>query len=196
MHAPGSDFLFAYLDDSWSLQLKDAVAKAFETGLGMSSTIKQAVLDTSGQDVVNGLYLLNQADMTTAMNSIKGMGETSVDNKSESGQGTAVTINGQFFAAILAGLSGDVEPLLEYLTEAMGDVQAQTKQSTVTENFGTVIGLISVMPELEVVVSSFQYVYSTTATSEWFVKVNCGSVEHYSYNYSYTVVNYNYDQSP
>jgi hypothetical protein len=196
MHAPGSDFLFAYIDDSWSSALKDAVAEAFEKALGMSSNIKQAVKDTSGQDVVNGLYLLDQADMTMAMNSIQGMGETSVDQKSESGQGTAVTINGQFFTAILAGLGGDVEPMMAYLTEAMGDVQAQTKQSTVTENFGTIIGLISVMPELNVVVTDFQYVYSTTETSEWFVKVNCGSVEHYSYDYSFTVVDYNYVQSP
>jgi len=194
LHAPGSDFLFAYLDDSWSNELKEKVANAFTTALGMSSQIKQAVKDKTGQEVVNGLYLLNQSAMTEAMNSIDGMGQTSVDSKHESGSGTAVSINQQFFTAILAGLSGDVAPLMAYLTEEMGDVQAQTKKSTVTEVFGTVIGLVSLMPVLEVPVTTFQYVYSDSATSKWFVKVNCGGSEHYSYDYRYNVVNYNYDK--
>lgn len=193
LNAPGSDFLFAFLQDDWDTVVKAKVTSAFETALGMSSTIKAAVKETSGQDVVNGLYLLNHAAMTKAMNSIDGMGETSTEQKHEQGDGTAVEINKQFFAAVLAGLEGNVTPLLTYLTEEMGDVQAQTKKSTVTDNFGTVIGLVSLMPVLDVPVTTFQYVYSTEATSSWFVKVNCGSTEHYSYDYSYTVVNYNYD---
>jgi hypothetical protein len=82
MHAPGTDFLFAYIANDWSSTLKDAVAKAFTHALTMSSVIKRAVLDTSGQAVVNGLYLLDQAAMTTAMNSIDGMGETDVNTRS------------------------------------------------------------------------------------------------------------------
>lgn len=195
MHAPGSDFLFAYIDDSWNVQVKAAVTSAFQKALGMSSTIKQAVLKTSGQQIVNGLYLLNQSDMTDAMNSIDGMGETSVDQNSESGSGTAASINQEFFTAVLAGLGGDVEPLLAYLQNEMQNLQAQTQQSTVTENFGTVVGLVSVMPELEVVETTFQYLYSSAATSQWFVEVTCGGSEHYSYDYSYTIVNYNYDPS-
>lgn len=194
MHAPGTDFLFAYIANDWSTALKGAVSQAFTKGLTMSSVIKKAVLDTSGQQVVNGLYLLDQASMTTAMNSIDGMGETDVNSNTESGSGTAVSINAEFFAAVLAGLGGDVAPIMTYLTQEMGNLQAQTSQSKVTSTFGTVIGLISVMPVLDVVTTTFQYAFSSAATSEWFVKVNCGSVEHYSYDYSYTVVNYNYDQ--
>jgi hypothetical protein len=192
MHAPGTDFLFAYIDDSWSQTLKDAVAKAFTTALAMPTSIEKAVLETSGQQVVNGLYLIDQPAMTTAMNTIDGMGETSVSTSHEAGNGTAASINAEFFAAVLAGLSGDVGPLMTYLTEEMGDVQAQTQQSTVTNTFGTVIGLISVMPELDVVETSFLYAFSSAQTSEWFVKVNCGSVEHYSYDYNYTTVVYSY----
>lgn len=192
MHAPGTDFLFAYLENDWAPDVKTQVTNAFTAALGMSSTIKKAVLDTAGQKVVNGLYLLDQSSMTTAMNSIDGMGETSVDSNHQSGQGTALEINQEFFTSILAGLTGDVAPLMTYLTQEMGNVQAQTKQEGVTDNFGTVIGLISVMPILNVVTTTFQYAFSSTATSEWFVKVNCGSVEYYSYDYSYTVVNYNY----
>lgn len=194
MHAPGTDFLFAYIADDWSPALKGAVSQAFTKALSMSSVIKKAVLETSGQQVENGLYLLDQATMTTAMNSIDGMGETNVDRNSESGNGTAASINAEFFAAVLAGLGGDVAPMMTYLTQEMGNVQAQTSQSQVTSSFGTVIGLISVMPVLDVVTTTFQYAFSSATTAEWFVKVNCGSVEHYSYDYSYTVVNYNYDQ--
>lgn len=193
MHAPGSDFLFAFIDDSWSSEVQEAVRKSFTQALQMSSVIKNSVKKTSGDDVVNGLYLLNQEAMTKAMNNIDGMGETSVDQQNQQGSGTAISINGEFFAAILGGLSGDVAPMLEYLTTQMGDVQAQTKKSTVTEDFGIVVGLISLMPELNIPVTSFQYVYSSSKTSEWFVKTNCSSTEHHSYNYSYTVVDYNYD---
>ena len=193
LHAPGTDFLFAFIEDAWSQTLKDAVSKAFVNALQMSNKIKAAVLNTSGQDVVNGLYLLDQSAMTTAMNSIPGMGETSVARNEESGEGTAASINEQFFKVVLAGLSGDVAPILNYLNEEMGAVQAQTKKSKVTSEFGTVIGLISVMPVLNVVVTTFQYAYSSSETAEWFTKIVCGSVEHYSYDYKFTVVNYNYD---
>ena len=189
LHAPGSDFLFAYLENNWPESVQNAVTQAYEDALSMSSVIKASVKNTSGQDVVNGLYLLNQPAMTEAMNAIDGMGQTDVNSFNESGSGTAVSINGEFFAAILGGLGGDVAPLLTYLTTEMGDVQAQ---SPVTQAFGTVIGMISVMPVLNVPVTTFQYVYSDSQTGKWFVKVNCGSSEHYSYDYSYTVVAYNY----
>ena len=192
LHAPGSDFLFAYLMNDWDATTKATVTAAFEEALAMSSTIKAAVKSTSGQDVLKGLYLLDQNAMTAAMNSIDGMGETSAHQNTESGSGTAASINGQFFAAVLAGLGGDIAPLLDYLTSEMGDLQAQTKQSTVKECFGTVMGLISVMPVLNVPVTTFQYVFSSSEVSEWFVKVTCGSVEEQSYDYEYTVVQYNY----
>lgn len=192
MHSPGTDFLFAYIEDDWSTDLKTQVTAAFVKALSMSSAIKQAVLATSGQAVENGLYLLDQASMTKAMNSIPGMGETAVKEQEESGSGTAVSINKQFFTAILAGLTGNVEPILDYLTQGMADVQAQTSKSTVTDKFGTVIGLVSVMPVLNVVTTTFKYAYSSAETSHWFVSVMCGSSEHYSYDYSYTAVDYNY----
>ncbi|MDP2688296.1 MAG: hypothetical protein Q8O62_13815 [Aequorivita sp.] len=195
LHAPGSDFLFAYLEKEWDAKTTQNVTKAFEAALKMSTIIKSAVKTTSGQDVVNGLYLLNQADMTKAMNSIDGMGETSADQQTKAGSGTAVSINMEFFAAVLGGLSGDVEPMLAYLTTQMGDVQAETKKSTVTENFGIVIGLVSVMPILNTPITSFQYVFSSSETSKWFVNTICGTVNHYSYDYTYTVVDYNYDPS-
>lgn len=192
MHAEGSDFLFAFVEKDWDKSLKQQVAEAFKAALKMSTIIKQAVHDTSGQTVENGLYLLDQTAMTKAMNSIPGMGETEVNQDSKSGSGTATTITGEFFSAVLGGLSGDVEPMLTYLTSQMGDLQVQTRKETQIKSFGTVIGLISVMPELDVVVTSFQYVFSSQKVSQWFVSVPCGSSKREAYDYSFTVVNYNY----
>jgi hypothetical protein len=191
-HAEGSDFLFAYVDNSWPEVLKKQVGDAFKQALEVSSLIKKAVLDTSGQKVENGLYLLDQNGMTAAMNAIPGMGETSVDSNEESGSGTAVSINAQFFTSILAGLSGDVAPILGYLNNEMGGLQAQTQQSEVTSTFGTVIGLVSAIEELEDVVTTFEYAFSSAQTAEWFTSVPCGSEHDYSYDYKYQVVRYNY----
>jgi len=194
LHAPGSDFLFAFLKNDWPADLTAKVTQAFEDALALSSTIKEQVKDTSGDDVKNGLYLLNQPAMTKAMNNIDGMGQTEVNQDGKSGNGTTVSINQEFFTAILGGLEGDIAPLMTFLNTQMSDVIAETRQSTVTQNFGTVIGLISVMPILNVPVTSFQYVFSSAETSQWFVKLICGSVDHYSYDYKYTIVNYNYDK--
>ena len=192
VHAPGSDFVFAYLENDWPADVIKNVTEAFETALKMSSTIKESVKTTSGQDVVNGLYLLNQSAMTKAMNNIDGMGMTSATQHEEKGSGTAVDINEEFFKAVLGGLGGDVAPLMTYLQAEMGKVQAQVKQSTVTEAFGTVVGMISLMPVLNVPVTTFQYVFSSAQTATWFTSVPCGSVEHQSYDYAYTAVDYNY----
>jgi hypothetical protein len=192
LQAPGSDFVFAYIENNWPADVQAAVTAAFKAALKMPTAIKASVKATSGQDVVKGLYLLNQTAMTTAMNAIDGMGETEVTQAAEEGSGTALTITRDFFAAVLGGLGGDVEPMLSYLTTQMGDVQAQVKQSTVTDTFGTIVGMISVMPVLNVPVTTFKYVYSSQQTSTWFVSVPCGSVENQSYDYSYTSVAYNY----
>lgn len=196
LHAPGSDFLFAYLDPSYDATTKIALTNAFNDALQMSNKIKAAVLTTSGQTVVDGLYLLDQPAMTKAMNSIPGMGMTGANTQDQSGSGTATGINNQFFSAILGGLGGDVTPMQIYLQKSMGNVIAQTSRETITKQFGIVIGLISLMPVLNVPVTSFQYVYSAAATSTWVSKVLCVNSEHYTYDYSYTVVNYNYDPLP
>ncbi len=192
LHAPGSDFLFAYLQSDWPEDVIVKVTAAFETTLGMSTTIKEAVKTTSGEDVVAGLYLLDQTAMTKAMNSIDGMGMSSVTQREEAGEGTSVTITSDFFKAIIGSLGGDPAPILNYLTNQMGDLQAEAKKSEITQNFGTVIGMISVMPVLNVPITTFQYAFSSEKTAEWFVKVPCGGVQKIAYDYAYTVVKYNY----
>jgi hypothetical protein len=192
LHPAGSDFLFAFIDKSWPDDVKLSVRGAFTQALQMPNMIKAEVKATSGQEVLNGLYLLNQKAMTEAMNNVEGMAETTVDQQSKSGREVTATINAEFFAAVLAGMSGDIAPLMDYLTKSMGDLQAQVRDSTVTADFGTVIGTVSVEPELGVPTIVFRYVFSDTKTSDWFVSVPCGSAEKHEYNYSFTVVDYLY----
>ena len=192
MHAPSSTFVFAYLQDSWPDDVKASVAAAFNDALAMSETIKQSVLKTSGQEVVNGLYLLDQPAMTLAMNSIDGMGMTTAKQGGNSGDGTAASINAEFFAGVLAGLGGDIAPILGYLNDTMAGLQATTQSTKVTETFGTVMAMVSLMPILNVPVTTFSYIFSSKETSTWFTKTNCHSHEHYSYSYKYTNAVYNY----
>jgi hypothetical protein len=193
LHAPSSDFLFAYIDSSLDPTSKTALTTAFENALKMSSIIKQAVVATSGTKALNGLYLLNQAEMTVAMNSIDGMGETLASNGGNSGSGTAISINQEFFAGILGGLGGDVAPMMAYLNDQMSKVQAQTKNSTITDDFGVVVGLISLMPVLNVPVTTFKYIFSSSSISSWFVDLVCVDIQSQSYAYTYTDVDYNYN---
>ncbi len=193
LHAPSSDFLFAYIDSSLDPATTKALTTAFQNALKMSSIIKQAVVDTSGKAAMNGLYLLNQAEMTAAMNSINGMGETLASNGGNSGSGTAITINQEFFAGILGGLGGDVTPMMTYLNDQMSKVQAQTKNSTVTDDFGVIVGLVSLMPVLNIPVTTFKYIFSSSSISSWFVNLLCVDIQSQSYSYSYTDVDYNYN---
>lgn len=192
MHAPGSSFVFAYLKQGWPADVVTKMTNAFNDALAMSETIKNAVKTTSGQDVVNGLYLLDEPAMTKAMNSIDGMGMTTALKGGNKGSGTAAAINEQFFSGILAGLGGDIAPILDYLNKAMADVQAQTKKSTVTSEFGTIIGMVSLMPVLNVPVTTFSYVHTAKETQSFFTKVLCFSSESYSYDYEYVNSVYNY----
>lgn len=192
MHAPGSTFVFAYLKEGWPADVVTKMTNAFNDALAMSETIKDAVKTTSGQEVVDGLYLLDQPAMTKAMNSIDGMGMTTAVNGENKGNGTAAAINEQFFNGILAGLGGDIAPIMDYLNQAMAGVQAQTKKSTVTSEFGTVIGMVSLMPVLNVPVTTFSYVHTAKETESFFTKVLCVSSESYAYDYKYVNAVYNY----
>ena len=193
LHPAGSDFLFAFIDASLPDDVKLSIRTAYTQALQLPNKIKAEVKSTSGQDVVNGLYLLNQAAMTMAMNNVDGMSQTTVDQQTKSGTDVSVGINAEFFTAVLAGMGGDVAPMMTYLTGEMGDLQGQVRSSNVTENFGTIIGTVSTEPVLGVPVTVFKYVYSDDKTSDWFVSVPCGSAEKHDYDYSFTVVDYLYE---
>jgi hypothetical protein len=193
-YAASNDFLFTYIKNSWSDKLKSEVSAAFKETLNISEMIKDAVKATSGQVVVDGLYLQNEASMAKAMNSIHGMGQTRRKPEKQSGEGSAESINEQFFTAVLDGLGDKVSPIEDYLDTAMAKIQTQIKKNTATDNFGTVIGLVSAVPELDIIMTTFQYAFSSAKTAESITKFKCGSNEIYSYDYTYTVTSYNYSK--
>jgi hypothetical protein len=192
IHAPSTDYVFAYLFDNWPQDVVAKITGAFTDALAMSSKIKDAVKATSGQQVVNGLYVLDQEAMTKAMNSITGMGMTAASQHNQSGSGTPSAIVNAFFQSVLAGLGGDVSPMSTYLHQKMADQQT-TAEGVTSTTLGTVIGLVSLMPVLNVPVTTFTYAFITGESKTWFTKVRCHDPQqHQSYDYNYTAVNYNY----
>lgn len=191
MHAPSTDYTFAYILNNLPDAQKEALATAFQDALAMSSKIKEAVKQTSGQQVVNGVYVEDQEAMTKAMNSIEGMGMTGANQKQQSGNGTPTEMINAFFQSILGGLGGDVTPMNQYLTSQMASQQTTSKGIS-SNNFGTVMGLVSLMPVLDIPVTTFIYAYIAGESKTWFEHVHCHDEKRQSYNYTYTAVRYNY----
>ena len=193
LHAPGPDFLFAYLETGWPADVQAAITDAFEAALGLRATIKDAVAATSGVDVSNGLYVLDHESMTKAFHSIDGMALTTVKGYEESGTGSGISISKEFFADVLEALGGDVTPMLRSLTLGMAGVQARCRECSIRDSFGILVGMVLPMPVLNVPVTTFHYVFSPPAVASWFTGVNCKRGEPEAYDYSYTVAAYNYD---
>lgn len=193
LHAPSSDFVFAYVANDWTTDQKSAVTEAFKQALTMPGQIKKSIEGTGGKPPQNGLYILDQTAMTKAMVAIDGMGEVKADTSTNSGSKTAVDINMEFFTSVLAGLGGDVAPMLDYLNKSMQTFQAELSQNNDVQQFGTVFGLVSLMDVLDVAVTGFTYAYSSSDTKTLVVSANCGSATKIDYSYSYTVVDYVYE---
>jgi hypothetical protein len=193
LHAPSSDFVFAYVANDWTADQKTAVTEAFKQALTMPNQIKKSIEGTGGKPPQNGLYILDQTAMTKAMVAIDGMGEVKAETSKNSGTKTAVDINLEFFTSVLAGLGGDVAPMFDYLNKSMQSFQAELSQNDDLQQFGTVFGLVSLMDVLDVAVTGFTYAYSSSDTKSLVVKANCGSVTKIEYSYSYTVVDYVYE---
>ena len=190
-----TDFLFGYIKNDWKQSTKNAAREAFEDALFMSSKIKEAVEQTSGEKVVDGLYLLDKKAIIKAMNSINGMGETKNHTQNLNGEGTAIYICKEFFKLVLAGLSGGVEAIMPELMKNMADFKGQISNSNVKDKFGTVIGIVNVVEEIDLAVITFNYVYASKEVSKWLVDIDCASVSHYHYDFDYLSVSFNYNRN-
>lgn len=193
LHAPSSDFVFAYVANDWTADQKTAVTEAFKQALTMPNQIKKSIEGKGGKPPQNGLYVLDAQAMTEAMVAINGMGEVKGNTSTNSGSKTAVDINMEFFTSVLAGLGGDVAPMMDYLNKSMQSFQAELSQNNDVQQFGTVFGLVSLMDVLDVAVTGFTYAYSSSDTKTLVVSANCGSATKIDYSYSYTVANYVYE---
>ena len=131
--------------------------------------------------------------MTKVMNTIPGMGQTSVIDKSFKGKDFASTICQNFFSQVLDGTGGDVDTIIEYLLSVMQKVQSQAKTTTSISNIGILICVVTLMPILNVPVIYFEYIYTSSKTQTWFIKVNCTLKMKIVYDLSYTSVKYNYN---
>ncbi|MXN75840.1 hypothetical protein GR157_13990 [Burkholderia sp. 4701] len=193
IHAASSDFVFAYESNSLTSDEKKILGQAFEQALGIPNKIKKAVEKITGQAVAQGVYIGDFNLVINALNSIDGMAQTSENTGGDSGNRIVADITDNFFQIILSGLGGDVKPLQKYLTGQMQGFQAALSQNQNFQNFGTVIGTVSLVEGLDVPVTSFQYIYSNYTTAQWVEQLSCSSVEKQSYSYNYTDVTFLYD---
>lgn len=193
-YAANNNFTFTYVEKS-EPSASDIV-EAFKETLSLSGTIKDAAAASSGRPVVDGLYLVDANSMATVMNSIPGMGQTGTKPKTQKGEGTAEKINEEFFTAAMGGLGGGVSPIQYYLDAAMRKIQEQIKKNKLpVDSFGTLIGIVSTVPLLRVIVTTFHYIVCSAETAETITKFICGSPEAYSYDFTYTITSYNYSKS-
>lgn len=194
-HSPGPDITIAYPLDTDDAELKQLADTAFTQALKLPAVIKEAINRLSGKvDGSNGLYLSDPAAVATAMNSIPGMAQTETGPASDSGTGTAGSINLRFFGQLLGVDAVAVRPLQGYLQFAMSRVQYQARISKAATNFGIIIGLVAGDPDIDEVATSVKYVCASSAeTREWFVNLDCSSQEERPYNYSYTILDFDYD---
>ncbi len=190
--AVGSVQLFTFIKNEWPHAIKVNVTQKYEAALAISAEITESVKKKDEKDIAGGLFILDQLAMTKAMNSIDGMGMTSAANKKMNGTGTAGGVTKDFFNTILGALDGNVTPILEHLQKQLGQIQTLKKQNTSKSTFGIVVGLISLMPTLDIPITTFQYVYLDKSQSSEFEKFHCLSSRSYSYKIDYTVDYYNY----
>jgi hypothetical protein len=193
IHTEGNDYIFYYKLDMWTPEQNQIMGQAFLRALQVPNKIKDAVLATSGQKVVDGLYTLDQPAMVKALNSIRGMSQTNVVQRTLIGNGTIQQANEQLFNDILSGVGGSVNPMRDYLNRAMAATQAAAASNTTAQNLGTTITLLSLVPGLNIPTTSVVYAVSKASSAAVLIKHKCSSDStKFSYNVDYTKVGYSY----
>ncbi|MEL6117166.1 hypothetical protein P0Y67_18310 [Photobacterium sp. SP02] len=193
IHTEGSDYIFYFKFNSWTDTQNKIMANAFLSALSLPNKIKQAVKDTSGQSVLDGLYTQDEAAMTKAMNNVNGMAQTSSNLANLSGNGTIRDANESFFQSVLSGVGGSVNPMMDYLNNAMAGTQAAAGNDNKAKHFGTTITLLALTPGLDIPVTTVIYAYTEAESASVLIKHKCKSDEQkFSYNVNYTKVGYLY----
>lgn len=193
IHTEGSDYIFYYKFDSWTDEQNKIMADAFLRGMQVPNLIKKSVKDTSGDDVKNGLYTLNEEAMVKALNNIDGMSQTNVVQRNLSGDGTVQKANEQLFNDILSGVGGSVNPMRDYLNRSMAATQATAADKPNASHLGTTITLLALVPGLNIALTSVVYAVSTAKSAGVLVKHKCSDdTTSFSYSVDYTKVGYSY----
>jgi hypothetical protein len=196
-HAMSGSFVFYFEQYGWTTNQKQIMAKAFKEALGIPNLIKQAVLDTSGQDVVNGVYTQDKSAMVKAMNSIHGMSQTSSSTSNLSGSGTITDANQQLFNRMLAGIGGDVSPMMTYLNSEMSIYQQTAAgMPTSPQYFGISMAVLSLVEVFDTPVTSALYTFTKADSAATLIEHSCESpTTEFSWNLDYEIVKFLYNTS-
>jgi hypothetical protein len=188
-------FCFAYIDDKYSENQVKIIKEAFGKMPDYFEMINEKIPDTNtkGSNTIRDFYLLDDKAISKIMSSIKGMGQVSIQNVKFSGESTAQNICKTFFANVLEKLGGDISSISSILLNGMNSIQNQVKETTVKNAFGILIGIVSLMPGMDIVVISFYYIYVSVDYKKWFISLNCSSPNTVKYSLSYKIIAYNYN---
>ena len=221
LYAARPDFAFAFLKNEWDEDSTESMIATFETVVRLLASIKEVVKRTSGDHcVVDELYLLDSATMTAAMNSIPGMGQTSVTRNTQSSDKPPKTIDQHHFLAILQKLGGNPDPVMPLIRDKLASIQARlervredadaSKQGTSNVNdirppeieapvfkeaFGIVAGTASLMEQLNIPTITFEYVCTSISHTSRSDGVDFTSVGKPAYEYTHSFTRFNFDRS-
>ncbi|MEL6117167.1 hypothetical protein P0Y67_18315 [Photobacterium sp. SP02] len=188
LHSCFENLLLAFLPEGTSPDNESAVFSAFEQAQRLFSEIQQTLGKTN---YLGGAYLVSGPEMVRAMNTIKGMGQTSSQNKTPSYSGSPASVNLQFFQDVLQEPGPKLEYLKTYLLREMRTVQGYVKQSE-TEHIGILMCVVGLNALIGKTVTTFTYVTATAPMIEKFEAIDCESECLSEFQCAFDMVTFNY----
>ena len=164
------------------------LSEAFEEGKQLIQKINQAYRGNKAKEDLN---FVNPEKIIKALQSIDGMAQFSISTEDQNESGTTVEITNEFFKTVLSSLDGNVSMVSDFLTKQMGELQAKAKKQHNAKHLGIMFVLVSLDP-FGYPSFTLQYAYVSDKYKDWVLKLLCGSIEKYSYDFKYTSVKYTY----
>ena len=189
LHTCNENLVLGLIPEGADQKVEDALFSAFERAITLIGEIKGALKKNS---FVGGLYLVGCDEMTKAIGTISGIGETSTGTSIFSGKGMPSAVNLAFFQRVLGDSNQKLQFLESYLQRYMFDIQSCAKDCRAAE----IIGILAVVIGYESLTgttgTTFTYVTATGKTKTEFEGINClnGEIEEFSFQYEFCKYNY------
>lgn len=191
IHTCNENLLLALIPgDDKSGEVETTLFAAFEQALILFAKINNTLNISEINPFVGGLYLVNNTNMASAMSTIDGMAQTSVNNTTKTYDGTPSEVNIQFFQDVLS-LDEELKYLKYYLLNYMKIIQGTAKQ-TIATTIGILTCVVGYNSLTQETATTFTYVTATTTTKEKFEELNCESSDLDEYTYEFDIVKFNY----
>lgn len=186
----GEDILIAYIDNSWSKDDQEGVLVKFLATTETLSSIKNAVQNSTGQTVINGLYGLNEQQMTRCMNSLKDLGKASSKRHKMRDKGTSKDVIKKLLTTVIPDLAEDTSQISKYFEDKLNKAQSQIAKNYSMRSYGIMIGTITLDRLFKVPRIYYKYASCSNHYRNWLVDLNCEYPSYDYYNFEYTLAVY------